>query len=55
MGCCILLKENLKTEITLLAAKFEAQKARQDSEHQAELERQVLQNYELGCPSLELS
>ena len=39
--CFVSFKENLKTKITLLTAKFEAQRTRQDSEHRAELERQV--------------
>ncbi|XP_028400156.1 centrobin-like isoform X2 [Dendronephthya gigantea] len=41
LDTCFREKENLKTEITLLTAKFEAQRTRQDSEHRAELERQT--------------
>ncbi|CAB4010541.1 Hypothetical predicted protein, partial [Paramuricea clavata] len=44
LDTCFREKENLKTEITLLTAKFEAQRTRQDSEHRAELERQISKN-----------
>ena len=44
LDTCFREKENLKTEITLLTAKFEAQRTRQDSEHRSELERQISKN-----------
>ncbi|XP_046853469.1 centrobin-like isoform X2 [Xenia sp. Carnegie-2017] len=44
LDTCFREKENLKTEITLMTAKFEAQRTRQESEHRAELERQMSKN-----------